>query len=403
MKLQSGNIDVTNMASGNISNIMDYVDRLNLNVVTVPVKITAADSTSNTMSIDATSKSEAITVIEELQDNNIFVILEAYPWIDGGTVSETEWDPSDVSTWFTNYKSVLSTLVDDICNTYDIWGFNVASNLEKIEPNSTEWIDVLDYVRDTKNYSGKIIYRTNWWITAVWDTGSGSTTEDYNNKLSNSLFSADNLDIISISAYFELTEESNTEPSISTLEDRLRSTTVTATAREQDVFAEVENFWETHGKKIFFGELGVPSVESASYHPWNPSVSSTNSQIAQSNLLQAYKNLFKDEYWFIGASNFVIGTDSSNYSLKGKLAEETFAYFMEPEEKKIIDTGRYKEVERVYVEDADGVFVNISDLENYDWVKNITFDHDIDEDVMQANITVNRNIYKLNLSPFVSQ
>jgi parallel beta-helix repeat protein len=403
MKLQSGNIDVTNMSSGNISNILDYVDRLDLNVVTVPVKINAADATSNTMSIDATSKSEAIAVIEELQDNNIFVILEAYPWINNGTVAETSWNPSTVSTWFTNYKSVLSTLVDDIANQYSVWGFNVASNLELIEDNSTEWIDVFDYVRNTKSYTGQIIYRTNWWVTAVWDTGPGSTTEAYNEKLANTLFSDDNLDIISISSYFELTEESTTEPSISTLESRLRSTTVTATAREQDVYAEIKAFWTNHGKRIFFGEIGFPDKESATYHPWNPNVSSTDSQIAQSNGFQAYKNVFKDEYWFIGASNFCIGTDSSNYSVKNKLAEETYQYFMEPEKKKIIDTGRYREVERVFVEDADGIFVNISDLENYDWVKNVTFDHDIDEDVMQLNLTVNRNIYKLNLSPFVSK
>ena len=320
---KSGSLYVGAMGSGDLTTILNELERLNLDTVNVPVKIDIPDAASNNPSVNATGKSEAIYAIQVLQAAGYDIILEAYPWVAGGTITETAVNPADKATWFINWKSCLAELIDDIANVYSVYGLNVASNFVLIEGETARWVDVFGYVKNTKLYAGQVIYRTNWWVTATWDTGPGSTTEAYNNKLANTLFSDSNLDIISIACYFELTDTVN--PTVEQVEAALRSTT--RYGRGQDVYTEIKNFYDTHSKPIFFGELSFPSRDQACLEPWNPDVGSSYSEIAQANGFEAYKNTFFNKDWYHGFSYFIVGVPSSNYSAIDKLAESVISGF----------------------------------------------------------------------------
>jgi hypothetical protein len=318
--VESGKIKSGNIFPGHtmdINKILSDVEELNLNTVNVPVKIDFADTTTSTMSVNQTSKQDAITLIQSLNDKGIDVILEPYPWVATGE-SETEINPSDVNAWFYNWKTiVLQELIDDIVNPYNVYALNTSSNLVKLEPNTGYWQDVFSFVKGL--YTGNVTYRTNWWVTAVWDTGAGSTTEAYNDKLNNALFGDVNLDFISISAYFELNP--NNYATISELKADLLSTT--KFDRQQNVYQEVKNFYTTWGKPIFFGELGAPSRELAASEPWNNAPSTIESESIQANIFKAYEETFDPETWFMGFSIFHIGFQESTttYHPVGKIAE----------------------------------------------------------------------------------
>lgn len=313
-------VEVDDMiVSGSISpyadpnSIRPYIDALRLNTVNVPIKIIVPDVSSSLMSIDKVSKEAAIEVVQYLKSQGMKVILEPYPWIAGGTVPETEWQPSDINLWFWNWKTaILQPLIEEIANPYGVEYLNVASNYVNMEYATGYWQDTFAFVRSL--YSGKIIYRTNWWVTAVW---APETIQAYYNKLYNPLFGDPNLDIISIACYFELTD--TPVPSVDELLQCLRSTT--KYNRQQNIYQEIKNFYEVWGKPIFFGELGFASYERCASEPWNVSPSSTYSEEAQSNCFQAYMEMLLEEPWFTGFSVYCIGDTISPYSVLNKAAE----------------------------------------------------------------------------------
>ena len=113
--IKSGSITPT--MTSTIEELLDEINTLGLNTVNVPVLIDIPSATSSSMTVNSTSKAEAISIIQELNNNNISVILEPYPWIDGGTVAETEYNPTEVNTFFWNWKTiVLNELITDICS-----------------------------------------------------------------------------------------------------------------------------------------------------------------------------------------------------------------------------------------------------------------------------------------------
>ncbi len=320
IEIKSGSLYADDIS--NIDLILTNVEKLGLNCCNLPVKINIDTPESNIVEVDAESKEDVIALIQALNTGGIKVILEPYPWVSGGTVSETLIDPTDKDTWFSSWKAMLSELINDIATPYNVYALNTASNFELIESESTRWADVFTWVKNDCGYAGLVTYRTNWWVTATWDTGPGSTTEAYENKLANSLFSDANLDFISIAAYFELNGD-DAVPSVEQLKaDFLSSSKF---SRQQNIYQEVKNFYDVHGKPIFFGELGVPAVEYAASEPWNPDVSENESQDAQANLLQAYKDIFFLEDWFLGFSWFVINRPASSYYPVGKKSETLFA------------------------------------------------------------------------------
>lgn len=291
--------------TSNIGSVLETITAYNLDTLTIPVRVTMADATDSAPVIDQPSLNFALQMYYAVS-GMVKVIIEPYPWVTNGTVAETSVDPSDTAAWFAAWKVCLDTLTASFPGA---WGMYVASNLVNLESETAEWLSVIARVK--QHYVGQVLYRTNWWVTATGDTGPGSTTEAYQAKLSNELFGA--VDVIAISAYFEVTSEAN--PTYEECLTRLYATNVFS--RGQNIVEEVNAFSETWGKPLIFGEIGIPAKNGGATNPWNPDVSATPNPTIQMALLQAYVRAFVDNPSFIGLSLFVIGHPvASAYTLE---------------------------------------------------------------------------------------
>ncbi|MCP1186492.1 S-layer homology domain-containing protein [Paenibacillus sp. 1781tsa1] len=302
---------------GNIDRVIANIDKLGLNTVVVPVRFDVPDARGHELSMHPGDVEQAKALIDVLNDRGVNVILEAFPWIAEGTVSEIEYDPTDLNGFFWNYKSVVwSTLLHEIAIPKDVYAVIAGSSYTKIESHLWYWRDVFTFIRDA--YPGKLTYKTSWWLTADWDP---STKNQYNEKKTNLIFGY--VDFITIAAYFELNE--NPAPSTADLIADLSSSSIYA--RHQNVYDEVRSFSEFWGRDIFLGELGIPSVDYGTSTPWNPVVSDDLNEELQRNAYEAYQDVFGGESWFKGYSIWQVSNDTNNYYPVGKEAESTIRDF----------------------------------------------------------------------------
>lgn len=312
-KIKSGNISVFNMTD--LKSIREDVLSLRLNTVNVPLVVHFNSTDYNDMQIPQESYVNAQNIINHLSDLNLKIIVEPYPLVDNGDVSETEITPSNIDLFFWHWKTNVLSQVADFASMNDAYAMYVSSNMAKVEYATGYWKDMIAYSKTV--FSGKIMYRTNFWTTAVW---SQDTIDSYNQKLFNSLF--DDVDYIAISAYFELNEDTDVT-SVEQLEADLMSSR--KYGRNQNIYQEVKNFFDVHGKKVLFGELGFASRLGAASEPWNDLLTASSSEELQKNLYTAYHNVFHDEEWFVGFSTYSIGDRSSTYSTFGKQAEKVIS------------------------------------------------------------------------------
>lgn len=302
---------------GNIDRVIVNIDKLGLNTVVVPVRFDVPNAHSHELSMHPGDVEQAKALIDVLNDRGVNVILEAFPWIAEGSVSEVNYDPTDLNEFFWTYKSVVwSTLLHEIAIPKDVYAVIAGSSYNKIESHLWYWRDVFSFIRDA--YPGRLTYKTSWWITAEWEP---STKDQYNEKKNNLIFGY--VDFITIAAYFELNE--NPAPSTADLISDLSSSSIYA--RHQNVYDEIRSFSEIWGRDIFFGELGIPSVNYGAFTPWNPDVSSDMNEDIQSHAYEAYQEIFGSNSWFKGYSIWQVSNDSNNYYPVGKKAESTIRDF----------------------------------------------------------------------------
>lgn len=279
-----------------IDQVLKDINLVKCNTVNVPVVINIPNIKSNSLEIDNNSKIKAIELIKILKKKNINIILEAFPWISNGSQYETEYDPENKDTFFKDWNNILTTLVEDIANPYEVDIINVASNFVMLECFEDEWCEIIKYIKEI--YRGQVTYRTCWWYTAEWDEESNIR---YQNKLNNKIFS--NVDFISIACYFELSEKENN--TVDELVKTLEGTTVYN--RNQNIQQEIKNFYEKYDKPIFFGELGFPRVNNAATQPWNHLVSDVENNEEQARCFESYKRMFEDVDYIKGFSVFAMG------------------------------------------------------------------------------------------------
>lgn len=313
-RLKSGNMYVPKLSQ--IGQLIDNAKKLGLNALNVPVLIDFTDTTDSSPKVNQESKGVASAIIARANTEGLKTILEPYPFIANGTQAETELMPSSVPQFFTSWKAVLDELIRDIATPYNVYAVYTASNFVHLEAHASDWMDVFVHVKS--QFTGLVSYRTNWWVTATWDVGPGSTTQAYLDKLNNPLFGSPYLDFISIAAYFELDDQP--VPSVPKLVSDFEG--VPIYSRQQNVFKEVKAFYDTWHKPIFFGELGCASREYAAMQPWSMEPSQTVSEAVQANLFEAYGRKFGPYDWFMGFSIWQISDDTSPYYPVGKQAEQ---------------------------------------------------------------------------------
>ncbi|MEW4426055.1 S-layer homology domain-containing protein [Paenibacillus pabuli] len=315
LKMKSGTVLPEDLE--NTDRVIANIDKLGLNTVVVPVRFDVPDLHSHELSMHPGDVEHAKALIDALNERGVNVILEAYPWIADGTVTEVEYDPSDMNEFFWNYKTVVwSTLLQEIAIPKDVYAVIAGSSYTKLESNLWYWRGVFNYIKE--EYTGKLTYKTSWWVTADWDS---STMDAYNEKKSNLMFGY--IDFITIAAYFELSDEPG--PSTAELITDLNSSSIHA--RHQNIHDEIRSFAEVWGRDILFGELGIPSVNYGTSAPWNPDASDVPNEELQRNAFEAYQSVFGGESWFKGYSIWQISNDSNNYYPVGKEAESVIRDF----------------------------------------------------------------------------
>jgi hypothetical protein len=288
--IKGGNISAWNITDA--GKVLAEAKRLELNTLTVPVRVNMDSAGSSEVQIDPSSLAFAKKVAKMSRAYRI--IIEPYPWIAGGSVPETALYPGDKAAWFESYQRVLT----ELCRQFPgAWGLYVASNLVRLEDDSVRWVSLVNQLRSS--FHGKLIYRTQWWATMPRESNSLAA---YHAKLRNPIFGA--VDVIGIASYFELSDAS--APTAAEIKAALRSTTVFN--RRQDVVAEVMALQEAWHKPIFLGELSCPAVEYGAETPWDPAASRNGNTEIQKNYLSAYLEAFpRDTRRFLGFSLFTIG------------------------------------------------------------------------------------------------
>ncbi|WP_050607899.1 glycoside hydrolase family 113 [Clostridium niameyense] len=299
-KIKSGNLST----DYDVDKALEDVDKLRLNTLNVPIIVNIQSLSSNDMTIDEISKNKAIKLIKILNRKGINVILEPFPWIKNGELYETQWNPENIDKFFYNWENkVIKKLLKEVAIPYNVYAFNVASNLINMESKENRWCNIIDNVRKVYKYKGLITYRTNWWYTSKEDALS---YENFNKKLNNKLFSK--LDFISVAAYFELSDKKTNN--MEYIKECIYSSKVYN--RNQNIYGELKQLSKKWNKPIFFGELGFPRREGAAISPWNPEPTNVQSEKEQAVCFEAYNKVFKKEKWNLGFSVFAIGNDDKD-------------------------------------------------------------------------------------------
>ena len=237
-KWKSGNVSVFGRKT--FSDVYNAINKLNINTVTYPILIEAVDENDSNPVINQESYDEAKEVVPQLIEKGYKVIIEPYPYIAEGTVVETDWNPTDVDLWFTNWNNELTDIAT-FADSINAKGLYIASNLIQLESYIDKWTTVIENVR--KAFSGNVIYRTNWWITASW---APELIDAYEAKLNNPIFGL--VDVIAIASYFELTDNEN-----ATVEELIANIYhVSLYDRGQNIYQEIKNFYDKWNKANIF-------------------------------------------------------------------------------------------------------------------------------------------------------
>ena len=302
---QTGKIKSANLSPFHLEHkqtVWEEIQRLDLNTITVPILVHFENELTENMVIDETTKTKALEMLEYIttRKSDINIIMEPYPLVANGSISETEINPADINNFFYNWGVILNE-IELITRPFNVYGMYIASNMVKVEYAEGYWKNLITALK--VNFTGKVMYRKNWWTTA---SRAPETTTDYEASLNNLLFN--HVDVIAISAYFELNEDDET--SVAQLEKDIKSTRIYG--REQNVYQQIKNFATLYNKPIFFGELGFPDRNKAGSAPWNPEPTHIRNDRAQANLFEAYGNIFNREPWFLGTSIFQIGADENS-------------------------------------------------------------------------------------------
>ncbi len=156
--------------------------------------------------------------------------------------------PTDRTKWFKSYENAVVEYAK-IAQQSGIDFFAIGSELETIKNENQLWETVIENVR--KNYSGKIIYNTNWWYN-----------EEKFNDIYEKMEWLNGVDYIGISAYFELTNTNY--PDFTTLTNSWEND-----KHNQNIISQVKALSEKYKKDIFVWEIGYMSVNGTNQSPWN--------------------------------------------------------------------------------------------------------------------------------------
>ncbi|RKD21486.1 hypothetical protein BEP19_14795 [Ammoniphilus oxalaticus] len=282
--------------------ILPDAEKLDLNMVTIPVLVKADDIGDSEPYIDEHSWDLAKQAAIAVKSKGYKIIMEPFPMVANGSIGETEWNPENMATFFEYWGNALKEIAA-FCELRGLEGMYIASNLVHMENSFSEWSTLISDLK--RIYKGNLIYRTNWWY-------QNAQLEE---KLANNLFSL--VDIIAIAAYFEVSDDPS--PSKRVLKESLYNTTVWN--RGQNIVSDIETLSKKWNKPIFLGELGIAPYDGAPAKPWSYHFDEDGyNENVQSNWFDAWFEVFKDFDWFLGYSIYNIADRHSTFDVIGRRA-----------------------------------------------------------------------------------
>lgn len=287
------------------SEILSDVKSMNLNSVSIPVRVNIPDITSTTATVDSKSLTYATSIATLMRDNHINAIVEPYPYINSGTQTEVDLNPSDKSMFMQNWSNAVESIAQTFEPYTNVTGLYIGSNFVHLEDQTDAFDHLISQLRPI--FKGQLIYRTNWWYSASWDATSSDAFEK---KKETPLFK--NVDVLSIASYFEVTNDADIMK-VSDLKPALNNTS--KNSRGQKVIDQIKELHEATGKPITFGELGITNYVGAMSQPYQylwPAGSAVNDNI-QSVWYQSWIETMKQYDWFKGYYLFGVGDSSSVY------------------------------------------------------------------------------------------
>ena len=288
------------------------VKAMNLNTVSIPIRVNIPSITSTEATVDQASVDNAVAITKTMIANGIKVIIEPYPFIDNGAGIETALQPTDKAAFMANWSKAVTDIASQV-KGLDVKGMYIGSNFTNLEDQSDAFDGLINELRPI--FKGKLIYRTNWWYNATWDA---ATTQAFEEKKQTPFFK--NVDMLSIAAYFEVSDPD--EMDVNKLKAQLSNTSIYN--RGQNIIGQIEDLHKATGKPIMFGEMGITNYVGAMAKPYAFQFgdNATKNDMIQSVWYQAWIETMNQYDWFKGYSVFAIGDKSSEFYPNAK-AQET--------------------------------------------------------------------------------
>ena len=172
-----------------------------------------------------------------------------------GTIKPLSW-----SKWFLNYNRFILHYAE-LAEKQNVEFLNIGSELCSTETKKTDWTNLIKSVRLV--YSGKITYTVNW------------------DRLDKVRF-WDDLDAISINAYYELSSEET--PSADSL-----------ALEWKPIIKNIKDKFSRYNKKIWITEIGYFSMDKTAMDPWNYTTKRHLNHKAQQRAYEGFVRAWSNE------------------------------------------------------------------------------------------------------------
>lgn len=220
------------------------------------------------------------------------------------------YTPSDIGTWFANYRAFVNRYAD-IARETGVTSFFFGSEYSSLQKESAEWRRVAAEAR--QHFGGPVIYNATWNTLNVIDWWDESA-------------------VISVSAYYPLSDEPS--PTLSTLRTAWHDSQAEKTIH-RNWFGELKQLSTTFGRKVLFGEAGYASTTYGAKQPYTLTEQHEPDPELQGRLYQALLETFSGEAWWVGViwwewTKHNAGPDRIGYTPRDRPAETVLRNWYSP-------------------------------------------------------------------------
>ena len=305
------NINSATLAPGYETELsLTQAEYLGIDTINISVKLDIEDINSSRVAISEEEKLKFENTLKVFSERGYKIYVEPFPWIAGGTMVETDYNPSNKKVFFKEWENALVNVLE-ITKQYSIDGFLIADNFYNLINYNKEWDRIISKINCLTD--SKLGIKINWWYNADF---SPESYEYYYSLFE--LKYLNNIDFISIPAYFELLDEPTEDV------DRIINAWHISERfhRRQRIFEQIKVLSDFYQKPIFFGEVGYTSYTDCLISPWNYFGNGEIDEKYQKAAFEGFYRTFENQNFVCGYSLFVIGSPESMYNMTNNRAGE---------------------------------------------------------------------------------